>query len=264
MLERKSSAGQDSKISIITVVLNDATNLARTVDSISRLTYENIEYILVDGGSTDDTLKVIDNSRHLIDRCISEEDRGLYDAMNKGIDLASGEWVIFMNAGDVFSTGDVLNEIFKNMNYDDVDIIYGDTVVSYSGFEKYKPSGDVKDIRKGMQFSHQSVFIKLDYHKKNKYKINNRICADFEFFYDASKRNRSFLKVHKTISSVLTGGVSDRNREQVFFSWWKVVGFGSIKLNALYFSRILLAFLKRTVKIVLPIKIIHFVIQRKA
>jgi glycosyltransferase involved in cell wall biosynthesis len=263
MKQVESNTKKNPKISIVTVVLNDAENIVKTVNSISELTYNNTEYIVIDGGSTDSTLKVIDNFKYLIDKYVSDKDDGLYDAMNKGIELASGEWIIFMNAGDVFATNEIINRVFEGANYDGVDILYGDTIVSYPEFEKYRPSGSIVDIKQGMQFSHQSAFIRLDYHKRNKYKIQNRICADFEFFYDASKQNKIFLKIFKTISSVLIGGISDKNRELVFLSWWKVVGIGNIKLNIIYSVRILSALFKRIIKVVLPSRIIYFIIRNK-
>ena len=199
------------KISIVTVVLNDAENIVKTVNSISGLIYNNIEYIVIDGGSTDGTLVIINNYKDLIDKHVSEKDDGLYDAMNKGIELASGEWIIFMNAGDVFSANEILNRVFEGANYDSVDILYGDTIVFYPEFEKYKSSGSMEDIECGMQFSHQSVFMRLDYHKKNKYKTQNRICADFPIAPKKSKRQINVIKLNsipkKTISFCNNNGV---------------------------------------------------------
>jgi glycosyltransferase involved in cell wall biosynthesis len=251
------------RISIVTIVLNDSEHLLRTVENISELTYDNIEYIVVDGGSIDNTLKVIDNFKYLIDKCISEKDDGLYDAMNKGIELASGEWIIFMNSGDIFSANEVLNRVFEGANYDGVDILYGDAIVSYPKFEKYRPSSSMEDIEQGMQFSHQSAFIRKDYHKINKYNIQNKICADFEFFYNANQRNTSFLKIDETIASVMPEGISDTNREMVFFSWWKVIGYSNIKLNFLYSLRIIFAFFKRIIKYFLPRKMVEYIIKLK-
>ena len=85
----------------------------------------------------------------------------------------------------------------------------------------------------------------------------------FEFFYDAKNQNKNFLKIDEVISSVLIGGISDKNRELVFLSWWKVVGFGNIKLNIIYSVRILLALFKRIIKVVLPSRIIYFIIRNK-
>jgi len=252
------------KISIITVVLNDSENFLKTANSVSKLIYKNIEYIVIDGKSTDSTPEIINEYKDLIDKSISERDGGLYDAMNKGIDLASGDWIIFMNAGDIFVDSDILTIIFADNDFSDTDILYGDTIVRYPNFERYQSSANIIDIERGMQFSHQSVFIRLSYHRKNKYNIQNVICADFEFFYDAVSKNRIFLKIPRAISSVLSGGISDKSRELVFLSWWRVVGFKNIKLNVVYFVRILLASFKRVVKTILPSKMVYFVIEKKA
>jgi len=226
------------QISIITVVLNDSENFLRTVNSVSQLSYKNIEYIVIDGGSTDDTLAIIDDNKELITQSISEKDDGLYDAMNSGIDLASGEWVIFMNAGDVFVDNEILSEIFKDGDFADIKIIYGDSIIDYSNFERYKPSGDIVDIEYGMQFSHQSAFIRLGYHKDYKYNINYKLCADFNFFYNAYIQNIKFMYSEKSIAKIKSGGLSDKNREYVFWSFWRIVGFSKINLNLFYLFRI--------------------------
>lgn len=250
------------KISIITVVLNDSENFLRTVDSVSQLIYKNIEYIVIDGGSTDGTLAIINDYKDLIDKSISDKDSGLYDAMNSGIDLASGEWVIFMNAGDVFVDNEILIKIFKGTDFADVNILYGDTIIHYSNFERYMPSGDIVDIEYGMQFSHQSAFIRLIYHKDYKYNIGYKICADFYFFYNAFLQKTKFMYLEKTIAMIKSGGLSDKNREYVFWSYWRIVGFSKINLNFFYLFRIFDSLLKRVIKMFIPNSIINTIIKK--
>jgi hypothetical protein len=251
------------KISIVTVVLNDAENFLRTVVSVSQLTYKNIEYIVIDGGSTDGTLSIINDYKDLIDKSISEKDDGLYDAMNSGIDIATGEWVIFMNAGDVFVDNEILIKIFKDNDFADVNILYGDTIIDYPNFERYKPSRDIVDIEYGMQFSHQSAFIRLNYHKDNKYNINYKICADFYFFYNAYIKKAKFMYLEKSIAMIKSGGLSDKNREYVFWSFWRIVGFSKMNLNFFYLFRILDSLLKRVIKIFIPNSIINTITKKK-
>jgi len=250
------------KISIVTVVLNDSERLHTTASNVAELSYDNIEYIVIDGGSSQDTLEVIDSFKDRIDVYLSEDDEGLYHAMNKGINLATGEWIIFMNAGDKFVNNNVLKTIFKVRNYDDYDILYSDVNVSYSGFKTCQPAGKMIDIRKGMQFCHQSALIRLKYHKSYNYNIQNKICADFEFFYNAASQNISFLKLNEIIANITPLGISDRNREIVYYSWWKIIGFNDIKLNFLYMYRILIAFLKRIIKLLLPKKIVYLIVKK--
>ena len=250
------------KISIVTVVLNDSERFHHTASNIAELSYENIEYIVIDGGSSDETLNVIDGFKDGIDVYLSEHDEGLYHAMNKGIELATGEWIIFMNAGDKFENNNVLNTIFKAGSYEDFDILYSDVKVSYTGFQTYQSSGDMTEIEKGMQFCHQSALIKLTYHKRRHYNIQNKMCADFEFFYNAANQNVSFLKLNQTIANVTSLGISDRNREAVYYSWWSIIGFNDIKLNFFYIHRIFIAIVKRIIKFLLPKKIIYFIIRK--
>ena len=240
------------KISIVTVVLNDADNFIKTVNSILEQTYNNIEYIVIDGGSTDGTLTIMNNYKDLIDRSISKRDDGLYDAMNKGIDIASGDWIIFMNAGDVFVNNDILTTIFVDNDFIDVDILYGDTIVYYPDFERFQPSGKIENIDYGMQFSHQSTFISLDYHKNYKYNIDYKICADYYFLYNAFIQKTKFKYLGKSVAKIKSGGLSDKNREYVFWSYWRIVGFSKMNLNFFYLFRIFESLLKRVVKMLLP------------
>lgn len=100
------------KISIITICFNAATDLENTIASVRSQKYKDYEYIVVDGGSKDATLAVINDNSDKITKWVSEPDKGIYDAMNKGIKMASGEWVIMMNAGDVFADSQVLQNVF--------------------------------------------------------------------------------------------------------------------------------------------------------
>jgi len=93
----------NSIVSIITVVYNAYENFSLTIESVKGQSYNSIEYIEIDGGSTDGTLDIIEENRDSISKVVSEPDKGIYDAMNKGIDLATGVWLMFLNAGDVFS-----------------------------------------------------------------------------------------------------------------------------------------------------------------
>ena len=251
------------KISIVTVVFNDSENFTKTASSISQINYNNFEYIVIDGESTDGTKIAIESFRSIIDINICEKDCGLYDAMNKGIEIASGDWIVFMNAGDQFISNDTLNLIFDNSNFEGFDILYGDAIVSYPKFKVYEPTGNIFDLNEGMQFCHQSAFINLDYHKKIKYNISNKLCADFEFFYNAFLNKVSFFKIEHAVSDVLPNGISGRNRERVFLSWWRVVGYNDYKLNTLYSLRIFSAILKRIIKIFLPESVTHMIIKLK-
>ena len=102
------------KISIITVVYNDVEHIEETIKSVISQDYQNIEYLVIDGNSTDGTLEICKKYSESISRIVSESDTGIYNAMNKGVKLASGEWLFFLNSGDVFYDEKVISNIFKN------------------------------------------------------------------------------------------------------------------------------------------------------
>ena len=101
---------QSNKVTVVTVCRNCARMLEKTIESVETLSYPDIEYVIVDGASDDDTLNVIKQHEGKIDQWVSEPDRGIYDAMNKAVTMAKGDWVIFMNAGDVFASDDCVEK----------------------------------------------------------------------------------------------------------------------------------------------------------
>ncbi|MGE3613867.1 MAG: glycosyltransferase family 2 protein [Sulfurimonas sp.] len=115
----------NSKVSIITVVYNAKDMIISTIESVVNQTYNNIEFIIIDGASTDGTIDLIKQYSDKISFFISENDAGIYDAMNKGIKNATGEWITFLNAGDVYINDQVISNIFDNQIYNDEDLIYG-------------------------------------------------------------------------------------------------------------------------------------------
>jgi glycosyltransferase involved in cell wall biosynthesis len=181
-------------ITVVTVVYNGEKDFEETVLSVIKQTYQNVEYIVIDGASTDNTFNIIKKHEDAIDYWISEPDRGIYDAMNKGIDLAKGDWINFMNSGDKFYDKNVLKTIFEeNTNLDD--IIYGDVLLVRrlgSVVQKAKP---LDLISKQMIFSHQAAFVRLTLMREIKYDTTFKSSGDYNFFYQCYKNNRRFLYV---------------------------------------------------------------------
>ncbi len=174
------------KITIITVTYNAGGVLKRTIKSIIAQKYANIEFIIIDGCSRDNTIEIIKEYEEYIDKWISEKDSGLYDAMNKGISLASGDWLFFMNAGDVFFCDSTLQTFFNNNKADHYDLIYGDNYIVNSDFKpvRYFKSGALnrKTIRKGMPVSHQSIFVRLE--KCPLYNVKLKLKAEYNWLID--------------------------------------------------------------------------------
>ena len=120
------------KITIITICYNAEACIERTILSVINQTYPNIEYIIIDGNSTDNTLQIVEKYKDKITKIISEPDKGIYDAMNKGLRITTGDWVNFMNAGDSFYSNDVLGKVFCQ-DYSGISVIWGDAMLIQNG-----------------------------------------------------------------------------------------------------------------------------------
>lgn len=202
------------KVSIITVCYNSEATLLKTFVSVNKQTYSNIEYIVVDGGSTDSTLQLIKENQSRITQWISEPDKGLYDAMNKGIAMATGVVVGILNSDDTFNNDDVLSEIAKFHQQHNIDASVGNIVQSkpdgklvrlYSS-KNWKP----EKLKIGFMPPHPSIFFKRDlFEKFGFYPLDFTIGADYELI------TRFFLK-HQiswkysgvTTTNMLVGGLS--------------------------------------------------------
>lgn len=165
---------RDPKVSVITVTYNSSKVLERTIKSVVLQKYNNVEYLIIDGQSQDETVEIAKKYKPFLSTIISEPDKGVYDAMNKGMLLASGEWVIFMNAGDVFCNDEVLKNIFSLEIDKKTAVLYGDTIYSYP-FGRYRAPGLKNNER---IFCHQSTFFKLDVLKKFPYDLKYKIASD--------------------------------------------------------------------------------------
>lgn len=252
-------------ISIITVCLDDGKYLEETIESVINQTYNNIEYIIIDGGSSDNTIDIIKKYESKIDRWLSEGDKGIYDAMNKGIGLAKGEWLNFMNAGDTFYKSNTIEKIFLKKN-NDVDFIYGDCEMIYnSEFSRVQKAGEIKNLWKGMIFSHQSLFTNSDVFKKYQFNVDNRIGADFEFLFHCYKNNFKFCNIHIPVAIVLAGGLSDTKRIESISSRRTTVNKFSknLKVNAYYLILFFDTFFRLGIKKILPQKIQHYLLKKK-
>lgn len=179
------------KISIVTVCYNAVHTIEQTILSVSNQTYQNIEYIIIDGGSTDGTVEIIKRYESHFSYWISESDKGIYDAMNKGIKKTSGEWVIFMNSGDLFVDKTVLENVFLRDSHSnsEVLVLYG----SYKEINNDIISNEIKPLnictlKYKMPFCHQSTFVKGEILKKYLFDSSLRIAADFKLFNSIYKK----------------------------------------------------------------------------
>lgn len=196
------------KISVITVTLNTALDLQKTLESITGQDYPNLEIIVIDGGSTDGTVEVIKTHAEHITYWISEPDKGIYNAMNKGLAKATGEWVNFMNAGDVFFDRHVLSTIF-NQDLQDADVLYGDSIASYPVFKTYRKALPVDNLWKGMVCCHQSMFFRTNLIKHEGYKPDLFFSADYEMILRLYFTGKNFRYIPETIAVFDTRGISN-------------------------------------------------------
>ncbi len=206
---------KESSISVITVVYNNRDNFIKTLENIKNQSYKNIEYIVIDGGSTDGTLEVIKSNNQYIKKWISEKDKGIYDAMNKGINLAEGEYICFMNAGDVFHDSDTLKKIFDSC--EDADVYYGDTeLVDETGkswgnrqLKKTPENLTWKSMIDGMVVTHQSFVIRKSLIEM--YDLKYIHCADIDWTIKVLKKANKICNTKLIITTFLMGGYSRKN-----------------------------------------------------
>ncbi len=192
-------------ISIITICYNCADDLERTIRSVLAQSFRGIEYIIVDGGSSDDTPKVLEKYQSRIDCIISEPDDGIYDALNKGIRRATGEWVLCLNAGDTLRHSEVLTEVFSNKIPEEISFLYSDYVLVY---DDGKCKTFTCDRGRGI-IHHQNSIYRRSLHETYGYYIVTHpyIVSDLLFFLAIPEGQ--FMKVDTIMSNVQFGGVSN-------------------------------------------------------
>ncbi len=199
------------KLSIITVCFNIKDEIRRTCESIVNQTYQDFEWIVVDGGSTDGTLEILEEYKERINIFISEKDNGIYDAMNKGIARARGEYLNFMNGGDCFYNLNVLQDSIQALA-SCADVYYGNVQVT-SAANTYIlnfPKTLSKEFFLRSCINHQSCFIKAElFALFGNYKIV-AMGSDFEMWLIYMKNNRTFVKLDRCIAQFYLGGASSR------------------------------------------------------
>ncbi len=202
------------KFTIITINKNNLEGLKKTFYSVINQTYKNFQLVIVDGGSTDGSYDFIKRQSSLIDCIIHESDSGIYDAQNKGIRQASGEYILFLNAGDCFSGPDIL-ESFVKQNYSE-EVVYGDVNMVYPDLvvERQYPDQITFDYWLNNVLCHQVVFFKNDlFSIFGLFDLDFRFCSDHKMFYSLWK-DKKIKKVHfnKTVVNYDMTGVSSNPR----------------------------------------------------
>lgn len=205
------------RLSVVTVVYNNAPDLERTMLSVLGQTYPNIEYLLIDGGSTDGTLAIIKKYESRLAKWISEKDAGIYDAMNKGLALATGDYVLFMNSGDEIYAPDTVEKIFASA--DAADIYYGETEMFNEAWQSLgrrrhqaPEKFNWKSFRLGMNISHQAIYIKRSLVEP--YDLEYQLSADIDWIIKAAKKAKKVVQVEGYVAKYLVGGMSKKRHRQ--------------------------------------------------
>lgn len=213
------------KISIVTITYNAEKVLERTLDSVRSQTFCDIEHVIVDGASKDGTQELIKNYELQVTdykvRLVSEPDKGIYDAMNKGLRLATGDYVVFMNAGDTFHESTTLENVAKTAA-EDVAVLYGDTdIVDMEGRFLRKRHLSVpnhltwRSFRQGMLVCHQAFYARLDIARDIPYDLQYRHSADVDWcirvMKEAERRHLPLVRVPGVVADFLDGGDTTQN-----------------------------------------------------
>lgn len=229
-------------ISVVTVVLNDQHALRKTAQSVLKQNYKNIEYIIIDGGSIDGTVEFVKSLEPANVKWISETDKGIYHAMNKGTNLSLGEWVIFLNAGDIFVDESVITDVFTTRPYC-YDLIYGDTYFVESDTETLVCARSPELLWQALNFNHNSLFTRREILIEHPFTDQYKIVADSEFVIWAYQSGKSFHNTGIAINKYNVGGYSDMNSVMRTVERWKLVSDTKMKnqfeINNYYFQRLL-------------------------
>jgi glycosyltransferase involved in cell wall biosynthesis len=207
------------KLSVITITWNAAATLERTLRSVREQSWPHIEHLIIDGGSDDGTLELIGRFAHEQLRWVSEPDRGLYDAMNKGAAMAKGDYLCFLNAGDTFFAADTVEKMM--LTFEDAsapDILYGETAIvddagTFLHMRRLKAPEKLnwKSFRQGMVVCHQAFIVKRELFEP--YNLAYRFSSDFDWSIRMMKKATSIHNTRLTLINYLNEGMTTRNRK---------------------------------------------------
>lgn len=235
------------KVTVVTAVLNDAGHIEQTILSVISQTDIEIEYIIVDGGSKDGTLELIGKYKDKISLLISESDRGVYDAMNKGIKYSTGDFVYFLNSGDVLLNPSILSKIKLEELKERNAIIYGNVVVAYGNIEaleKPRPFFNSKMKFKGIGICHQSMFFPGELIRNEKYDLSYNIAADYDLAYRLWRKGTEFLYKDITIAKYDWGKGISSNPYKLLDVYRENARVCHQQLNPLYWAKMVLEYIR--------------------
>lgn len=230
------------KVTVVTVNFNNGCGLKKTIESIQKQDSNQFECLIIDGGSSDSSLSFLQSIDDIRISYVSEKDNGIFDAMNKGFKLSNGDWVIFMNSGDIFYSNNVITDFINSLKNIEscVEVAYGDCVL-LSSFKIIKARTNVNCLKEGAAFaSHQSMFFRTNL----QYDLRYKIFGDLDLLSNILKiySEKAFFYLGFPVAVYEGGGVSDRvtlikRKEKVLslyrrFGFWNLVRTYLLKPNS--------------------------------
>lgn len=214
---------EDLKVSIITVVYNGEDTIEQTIQSVLGQTYKNIEYIIIDGASSDGTLKVVEKYKHSIACCVSEPDKGIYDAMNKGINYATGDIIGIINSDDWYER-DAVEKTVAVFNANEADVVYGKILYGESADDMIPyPVYPIETMWYQMAVPHPSVFVKKHiYNRYGLFDLQYRIAGDYELMLRLYSSKVKFTYIDELMAYYRTGGVSAIHAKETFIETLRI------------------------------------------
>jgi glycosyltransferase involved in cell wall biosynthesis len=235
-------------ISVITVVFNGESDLKKTIQSVLDQTFSDFEFIIVDGGSIDGTVRLIESYEHRVTKWVSEKDLGIYDAMNKGVRMATRDYVLFMNAGDLFFDTNVLRDLHYFVSVTpQYQIVYGDAeIMTSKGSHIQNQKNRHADLTKSI--IHQSMIIKRSHLVSNPYDTSLRIMADYDNLLGLSVSDpQAIFYLNRTVCIYNKFGVSSKPlyryfREYYLIAYKRMPFWSWIRFNFYVFPRLFYSF----------------------
>ena len=263
------------KISVVTITFNAERTLQRTLDSVRRQTYPHLEHLIIDGASKDDTVAIAERYRQQCPYDVvvqSEPDHGLYDAMNKGLQKATGDYVVFLNAGDTFYADDTVETVVKSaqnadsQSFSDASsscaslpaVIYGDTAITdaegrFLHLRTHRPPEHLswRSFRQGMLVCHQAFYARLDIARQIPYQLRYRHSADVDWcirvMKEAERQGLPLVNTHAVLANFEEGGNTTQNHRASLRERFQVMSshYGYVQTVALHLWFVLRALYRR-------------------
>lgn len=252
------------KITIITVCFNAHESVRRTIESVLNQTYPNIEYIIIDGNSKDNSQSVIEQYRNRLAYYISEPDKGIYDGMNKGICQATGEYTLFLNTDDTLYDNTTIESFVKKIDLQ-YDVYYGNNKIINEYGEYINIPRNIELLNRKWVLSHQATFIKTTVLKNNLFDINYKYCADYKQISHLYLNNYSFNYIDLTISTTpISSGTTYNNYIASTKEHFKIIRERGENVTFLEYKTIILRWIVRAIKLIIPDVILNPILRKIA